>query len=213
MRCAIGYIFIAACALLAPRNVVLAAAQQHADGATTAQPRSRPAPNPPATQPQANQPPATSPQVNQPPATEPRFQSTLKFDPRPASDGASAVPLVVDRFGRPFGFVSPVLRDRRVRMGGIAVGVAPLAFPLPSDAAPGGVQLDVQPWGAQVYVDGTYVGVVRDFTGYYHHLEVSAGPHVIAIVEPDYEPLILEVFVTPGQVITHRGTLSRASGR
>jgi len=88
-----------------------------------------------------------------------------------------------------------------------------LAYPLPAGAAPGGVQLDVQPWRAQVYVDGTYVGVVRDFTGYYHHLEVSAGPHVIVIVTPDYEPLVLDLFVSPGRVTTYRGTLSRASGR
>jgi hypothetical protein len=92
------------------------------------------------------------------------------------------------------------------------MGVAPLAFPLPSGAAPGGVQLDVQPWRAQVYADGSYVGIVRDFTGYYHNLEVSAGPHVIAIVAPDYEPLIFELFVSPGRVTTYRGTLSPASG-
>jgi hypothetical protein len=92
------------------------------------------------------------------------------------------------------------------------MGGAPLAFPLPSGAAPGGVQLDVQPWRAQVYVDGSYVGVVSDFTGYYHHLEVSAGPHVIAIVTPDYEPLIFDIFVSPGRVTTYRGTLRVASG-
>jgi hypothetical protein len=142
---------------------------------------------------------------------ETTFQSTLKFDPRQAAHDHRTVPLPVDRFGVPFGFVTPPLLDRRIRPGGI-VG-APLAFPFPSDAAPGGVQLDVQPWRAQVYVDGTYVGVVRDFTGYYHHLEIGAGPHVIAIVTPDYEPLVLDVIVSPARVMTYRGTLSRASGR
>lgn len=96
---------------------------------------------------------------------------------------------------------------------GHVVANGPLSYALPSSAAPGGVQLDVQPWRAQVYVDGTYVGVVRDFTGYYHHLEVGAGPHVIAIVTPDYEPLVLELFVSPGRVTTYHGTLSPASGR
>jgi hypothetical protein len=88
-----------------------------------------------------------------------------------------------------------------------------LAYALPSGAAPGGVQLDVQPWRAQVYVDGTSVGVVGDFTGYFHHLEVSAGPHVIAIVAPDYDPLVLDVFVSPGRVTTYHDTLRPVSGR
>jgi hypothetical protein len=98
-------------------------------------------------------------------------------------------------------------------MGRGFVGNGQLSYALPSSAAPGGVQLDVQPWRAQVYVDGTYVGVVRDFTGYYHHLEVGAGPHVIAIVTPDYEPLVFDLFVSPGRVTTYHGTLSPASGR
>ena len=77
----------------------------------------------------------------------------------------------------------------------------------------GGVQLDVQPWRAQVYADGTYVGVVEDFSGYYRHLELAAGPHVITIVAPDHDPLIFDVMVSPGRTITHRATLSRAPGR
>jgi hypothetical protein len=198
MRREVGSVFVAITALLAQCSIVAASAGQHADGQATGHVRSRPAPDPP----------TAAPQVNQPPSTEPRFQSTLKFDPRHAGDEQRVVPLPVDRFGAPLGFVTPLLLDRRMRFAGI--GSAALAFPLPSDAAPGGVQLDVQPWRAQVYVDGVYVGVVRDFTGYYHHLEVSAGPHVIAVVTPDYEPLILDMLVSPGRVTTYRGTLSPA---
>lgn len=152
-----------------------------------------------------------SPPVTPPASTEPKFQSTLKFDPRQAKDQQKSVPLPIDRFAAPFGSVPLLLSNRGIRLGDI--GGATLAFPLPVGAAPGGVQLDVQPWRAQVYVDGTYVGVVRDFTGYYHHLEISAGPHVIAIVAPDYEPLIVDVLVSPGHVTTYRGTLNLASGR
>jgi hypothetical protein len=118
--------------------------------------------------------------------------------------------LPVGRIGEPFGFVTPWLWDRRIRTGGASY--AQLSYPLPSGAAPGGVQLDVQPWRAEVYVDGTYAGLVRDFTGYYHHLEISAGPHVIAIVTAGYEPLILDMSISPGHVTTYRGTLSPASG-
>ena len=151
------------------------------------------------------------PQVNQPPPTEWRFQSTLKFDPRHTDEGRRADPLLRDRFGAPLGFVTPGLSNRMIPLTDI--GGARLLYPLPSGVAPGGVQLDVQPWRAQVYVDGAYVGLVDDFKGYYHHLEIGAGPHVIVIVMPGYDPLIVDTLVSPGQVTTYRGTLNFASPR
>ena len=147
--------------------------------------------------------------MSQPPATEWRFQSTLKFDPRHRDDERTANPLLRDRFAAPFGFVTPGLSDRMIPFAGIAG--AQLPYRLPSDVASGGVQLDVQPWRAQVYVDGAYVGLVDDFKGYYHHLEIGAGPHVIVIVMPGYDPLIVDTLVSPGQVTTYRGTLNFAS--
>ena len=74
----------------------------------------------------------------------------------------------------------------------------------------GGIQLDVQPWRAQVYVDGTYAGDVNEFTGYYRHLSLAAGPHVLTILADGYEPLLLEIFVSPGQTLTYRGSLAYA---
>lgn len=71
----------------------------------------------------------------------------------------------------------------------------------------GGVQLDVVPWSADVYVDGVRAGRVEDFRGYYRHLELSAGPHVIAILKPGHEPLLADVVVVPGRTITYRGNL------
>jgi PEGA domain-containing protein len=88
------------------------------------------------------------------------------------------------------------------------------AYGPPLEGAPaGGVQLDIDPRRAQVFVDGTYVGLVGDFSGYYHHLELPAGPHDIAVVSPGYEPLNLHVLVAPGATLTHRATLARAYGR
>ena len=90
----------------------------------------------------------------------------------------------------------------------------PVVVPLQVDTElRGGVQLDVQPWRAEVYVDGAYAGVVEDFRGYYNHLELTPGPHALTIVAPDYHPLTLELIVLPGRTITHRATLNRASGR
>ena len=71
----------------------------------------------------------------------------------------------------------------------------------------GGVQLDVLPWSAQVYVDGALAGRVEDFRGYYRHLELSAGPHVLTIVHAGSAPLVLDLVVVPGRTITYRGNL------
>jgi hypothetical protein len=81
------------------------------------------------------------------------------------------------------------------------------APPVASDAPVGGVQLDVLPWSAQVYVDGVLAGRVEQFRGYYQHLALSAGPHTIAIVAAGAEPMVFEVVVVPGKTITHRATV------
>ena len=84
---------------------------------------------------------------------------------------------------------------------------------LPDERPMGGLQLDVEPRRALVYVDGQYLGIVDDFSGYYHHLETGAGAHVIEMVAPDYEPLITEVLVSAGRTTTYRASLNRARGR
>jgi hypothetical protein len=76
------------------------------------------------------------------------------------------------------------------------------------DGAPaGGVQLDVTPWRAQVYVDGALAGRVEQFRGYYHHLELPAGAHTIAIVAAGYQPHVIDVVVVPGRTLTYRAAL------
>jgi hypothetical protein len=88
--------------------------------------------------------------------------------------------------------------------------------PLPAAAAPsgdqrltGGLQLDVEPRRALVYVDGWLVGKVDEFSGYYHHLDLAAGPHRIDFVASDYDPLSIDVVVSPGRTTTYRGLLNR----
>ena len=75
----------------------------------------------------------------------------------------------------------------------------------------GGVQLDLLPWRASVFVDGVRVGQVGDFNGYYKHLKIVAGPHEIMVLEPGYNPLILYVVVVPGRTLTYRYTLDELS--
>lgn len=80
--------------------------------------------------------------------------------------------------------------------------------PLADGAPSGGVQLDVVPWSAEVYVDGARAGRVEEFRGYYHHLEIPGGGHVISIVAPGYAPHIVDVVVVPGRTLIHRATLA-----
>ena len=126
------------------------------------------------------------------------FSSTLTFQPRPVD--VRPVPSPSLSF--------PILWRWDVVMP-FRVSPSIALAPLPKNAPIGGLQLDVQPWRAQVYVDGAYAGLVRDFTGYYHHLNLVAGSHLIAIVTPDYQPLIIDVVVSPSHTTTYRGELKR----
>jgi hypothetical protein len=74
----------------------------------------------------------------------------------------------------------------------------------------GGLQIDVDPRRALVYADGWFVGIVENFSGYYNHLNLPAGPHQIELEAPEYEPLQVGVVVTPGRTTTYRGSLNRA---
>lgn len=76
----------------------------------------------------------------------------------------------------------------------------------------GGVQLDMEPRRAQVFVDGRYAGVVDDFRGYYRHLVLPAGMHRIEVFTPGYVPLIFDVAVVPARTITYRQSLQEAPG-
>jgi hypothetical protein len=72
----------------------------------------------------------------------------------------------------------------------------------------GGLQLDVEPRRTLVYVDGIYAGVAGDFSGYYHHLELTAGPHRVDLISKGYLPQTVGIVVTPGQTQTYRSALS-----
>ncbi|HEY2153951.1 MAG TPA: hypothetical protein VGH34_24310 [Vicinamibacterales bacterium] len=77
----------------------------------------------------------------------------------------------------------------------------------------GGLQLDVEPRSALVYVDGFFAGTVDQYKGYFQHLDATAGYHTLEFVSPNFEPLVGGVTVVPNQTTTYRGFLNRASGR
>jgi len=160
------------------------------------------------------------------PATGSRFTSTLRFVPPPRD--VRPRPFLPGPFiaQRPFisGFMSgrfgfwpwgawlpvPLYSGYSDYSGHTEPG----AYGPPLEGAPvGGLQLDIDPRRAQVFVDGTYAGLVEEFSGYFHHLELPAGPHDISVVAPGYEPLSFQVLVSPGATMTQRATLARAYGR
>ena len=69
----------------------------------------------------------------------------------------------------------------------------------------GRIRIRVKPRGAQVFVDGYYVGIVDDFDGAFQHLHVEVGPHQIEIRAPGFEMVAFDVNVQPGPAITYRG--------
>jgi hypothetical protein len=136
------------------------------------------------------------------------FTARLDFVPAPTELAAPRAPLL----GLPWnyvGFVPLLLWDATMSAAVLQLG----AIPQPSREGwpTGGVQLDVLPRRAQVYVDGRFAGVVDDFKGYYRHLELTAGSHLIEIIERGYYPLTVTVIVSPGRTVTYRNTLGQAS--
>jgi PEGA domain-containing protein len=84
-----------------------------------------------------------------------------------------------------------------------SVGVAP------GQTALGGVSFDITPGDAQVYVDGSYMGVVSNFSATSEPLTLTVGRHSIEIRAAGYKTRAFEADVTPGQVIPYQGTMER----
>jgi hypothetical protein len=77
----------------------------------------------------------------------------------------------------------------------------------PGSSVYGGISLEIHPDDAEVYVDGGYAGLVRDFNGYRQPLTLTAGRHHIVIDAPGYQVWEFDVDVIPGQVLPYRGDL------
>jgi hypothetical protein len=58
------------------------------------------------------------------------------------------------------------------------------------------VRVDVTPRDAEVYVDGYYAGVVRDFNGVFSRLHVEPGQHEITIYHDGYRSIQQRVYLT-----------------
>ena len=73
----------------------------------------------------------------------------------------------------------------------------------------GALRLKIKPRNAEVYVDGFFVGVVDDFDGIFQRLHLETGAHRIEVRAPGYEPLALDVRITPEHTTTYQGELKK----
>jgi hypothetical protein len=93
-------------------------------------------------------------------------------------------------------------------------GFASYPWPLVGAESPyagiesGGLRLEVEPAAAQVFVDRSYVGLVDDFNGRFHHLDLEAGPHHLEIRADGYEPIAVDVVIQPHRTIRYRAALA-----
>jgi hypothetical protein len=71
--------------------------------------------------------------------------------------------------------------------------------------ASGYLQLQLQPFSAQVYVDGLYVGTVDDLRG---GRRLPAGPHRLEIRAPGYQSISIDIRIDPGQTTFYRTDLT-----
>jgi len=77
----------------------------------------------------------------------------------------------------------------------------------PQQGTYGGVSFEITPDDAAIYVDGTYVGVVRDFSPTHQPLTLTTGPHHIELQAQGCAPLTFDVTIVAGQVMPYRGAL------
>jgi hypothetical protein len=73
----------------------------------------------------------------------------------------------------------------------------------------GYLRLNVQPYSAQVYVDGFYVSTVGDFSGNAPARAVETGPHRVEIRADGYETATFDVRISPNETITYRRELAK----
>jgi len=78
-----------------------------------------------------------------------------------------------------------------------------------NQANTGGVSFAITPATAEVFVDGSYVGTVGQFTPTTQPLGLTPGRHRIEIRAQGYRTLDFDVDVVAGQVIPYQGVMER----
>ena len=74
-------------------------------------------------------------------------------------------------------------------------------------SASGGLNFEVSPAIAAVYVDGMCMGTVQDFSADGEPLRVTPGSHWIELRAPGYRTSTFDVNIADGQVTPYQGAL------
>jgi len=86
-----------------------------------------------------------------------------------------------------------------------SIGVQPGS----AEADTGGLSFEITPNTAQLFVDGTLVGTVGQFTPTSQPLGLAAGRHRVEVRAPGYKTISFDVDIIAGQVIPYQGTMER----
>jgi hypothetical protein len=73
----------------------------------------------------------------------------------------------------------------------------------------GGLSFEITPAEAQLFIDGTLVGTVGQFTPTSQPLGLTAGRHHVEIRAQGYQTMSFDVDIVAGQVIPYQGTMQR----
>jgi hypothetical protein len=76
-------------------------------------------------------------------------------------------------------------------------------------ASTGGLSFEITPGTAQVFVDGSYVGTVGQFTPTTQPLGLAAGRHRVEIRASGYRTMTFEPDIVAGQVIPYQGAMEQ----
>jgi hypothetical protein len=79
----------------------------------------------------------------------------------------------------------------------------------PSQTNTGGMSFDITPATAQLFVDGTLVGNVNQFTPTTQPLGLAAGRHHVEVRASGYQSMSFDVDIVAGEVIPYQGSLER----
>jgi hypothetical protein len=71
----------------------------------------------------------------------------------------------------------------------------------------GGLSFNIDPYDADVFIDGEYVGVADDFSPGQMPLTLLAGRHHVDLEAEGFGPVSFDITVVAGQVIPYSGTL------
>ena len=135
----------------------------------------------------------------------------IDLPPRPSPRIGDATPHKARGIRAPRGvtniFVLPPYWWEFPRPGYVAATAAAEPVPSVPAATPTGlVRLAIEPFDAQLFVDGEFIGTVQDFAG---ELELEEGSHTLEIRARGYESQMFRLRIVPGRAISYTGSLVR----